>query len=528
MTLTEEQLAKLPGNTLENLRRADRIWSAYKNRNLDAPSVVEPKMGVLDAVEWDVVICGGTLGILLGAALVQRGWRVALVERGILRGRDQEWNISRKELTVFLQLGLLTEEELEGAIATEYNPARLAFHKGMELWVEDVLNIGVNPVRLLELLKEKFLNCGGKLFEHTAFQGAAAYTNGVQVDVATSSGDETTHHPITTRLLIDSMGHFSPIARQARQGKVPDAVCLVVGTCAEGYPENETGDLFASMTPIQNQCQYFWEAFPARDGRTTYLFTYLDAHPDRPSLEDVFEDYWQLLPEYQHCSLDQLSVKRALFGFFPCYRDSPLQLPWNRMLAIGDSSGSQSPLSFGGFGAMIRHLRRLTVGIHEALDIDALDTESLDLLQPYQPSLSVTWLFQKSMSVGVHQAVSPNQINHLLSGVFDGMSQLGDSVLKPFLQDVVQFWPLTQTLAQTTLQNPLLGLGVIPDVGFEELLLWSKHYVNLGIYSGLTQLEGTFNSKIQSLSPLQRYRWRRRIEAWRYGSGRDYDHSEHS
>ena len=43
-----------------------------------------------------------------GAALAQRGWRVALIERGILRGRDQEWNISRHELQVLLDLELLT------------------------------------------------------------------------------------------------------------------------------------------------------------------------------------------------------------------------------------------------------------------------------------------------------------------------------------------------------------------------------------------------------------------------------------
>ena len=38
-----------------------------------------------DALEWDVVICGGTLGILpREPPLAQRGWRVALLERGVL------------------------------------------------------------------------------------------------------------------------------------------------------------------------------------------------------------------------------------------------------------------------------------------------------------------------------------------------------------------------------------------------------------------------------------------------------------
>lgn len=44
------------------------------------------------------VVCGGTLGIFLAAALQLAGLRVAVVERGPLRGRAQEWNISRKEI----------------------------------------------------------------------------------------------------------------------------------------------------------------------------------------------------------------------------------------------------------------------------------------------------------------------------------------------------------------------------------------------------------------------------------------------
>ena len=65
------------------------------------------------------------------------------------------------------------------------------------------------------------------------------------------------------------------------------------------------------------------------------MFTYLDADPSRPSLEEMFEDYLTLLPEYQNVSLDQLIFGRALFGFFPCYKDSPLQYEWGPDLARG-------------------------------------------------------------------------------------------------------------------------------------------------------------------------------------------------
>lgn len=515
MSLTEQILSQLPGNVLENLRSADRLWKTYRDGRLPPTPVVTEDSQPLDSIEWDLVICGGTLGILIGAALAQRGWRIALLERGVLRGRMQEWNISRKELQVLVDLGLLSLQELEQAIVTEYNPARISFDKGVELWVEDVLNVGVDPVFLLETLKTKFLADGGQLFEQSAFETAVVHPNGVNVTASSSQS-------FKARLLLDAMGHFSPIARQARQGQNPDAICMVVGSCAQGLPDNSTGDLFASFTLMQNQCQYFWEAFPARDGRTTYLFTYLDAHPDRPSLEALFEEYFRLLPAYQNVELSQLQFQRALFGFFPCYRQSPLQLKWDRILAIGDSSGSQSPLSFGGFGAMIRHLQRLTNGIEAALEANLLARQQLALLQPYQPSLAVTWLFQRAMSVGIHQQVEPDQINQLLAGVFEQMDQLGDAVLKPFLQDIVQFRALSQTMLRVAIAHPNLIVKVIPQVGVLTLLEWILHYIALALYTGLYLLGKTLQSWLQWLPVPQRYIFDRWLDAWQYGAGQDY------
>lgn len=513
MTLTEEILSQLPGDVLGGLRRSDRALTSLRENTASVPMVVKQSQQSLGAVDWDVVICGGTLGILIGCALALKGLRVALIERSILRGREQEWNISRKELEVFLELDLLTEAELNQAIATVYNPARVSFQGGTEVWINDVLNIGVDPVYLLATLKNRFLTVGGNLLENTPFIEAVVHPDGVMIDVG---------NKLKTRLLIDAMGHFSPITQQARKGRKPDALCLVVGSCAQGFPENDSGDLLLSFTEVQNQCQYFWEAFPARDGRTTYMFTYMDAHPQRLSLEALFEDYLRLMPTYQGVELSQLKLQRALFGFFPSYRQNPLKTPWNRILPVGDSSGNQSPLSFGGFGAMVRHLKRLTFGIYEALETNQLSAKSLSLLQPYQPNLTVTWLFQKAMSAGINQKIAPNQINNLLSAVFQEMQQLGEPVLKPFLQDVVQFSGLTKTLVKTGLAHPALIAKVIPQVGLISLLDWMVHYGNLGIYSALFSFNQKLESWIKNLPKEQQYYWHRLIDAWKYGSGGDY------
>lgn len=506
-------LAHLP-HSLQGLRAVDARWQQVREGTVRSPEVVTTTTVTLPTVDWDVVVCGGTLGIMIGATLALRGWRVVVLERGKLRGRDQEWNISRQELQELVELGLLTATELEQAIATEYNPARIQFGDSEPLWVRDVLNIGVDPVYLLETLKQTFIAAGGQLVEQTAFQQATVHTNGVCV----KAGEAT----FTARLLLDAMGHFSPIVQQARQGAQPDGICLVVGTCATGFTHNDTGDLIVSFTPIRQQCQYFWEAFPARDGRTTYLFTYLDAHRDRLTLETLFDDYWELLPDYQQVALPDLTPKRALFGFFPCYRESPLRYAWGRLLPVGDSSGSQSPLSFGGFGAMIRHLARLTTGIDEALKQDCLTAQDLGLLQPYQPNLAVTWLFQESMRVGIQQSLPPDQINRILGTIFGDMAALGEQTLKPFLQDVVQFPALAKTLVSTSVKHPALVAQILPQVGAGAIARWLPHYGALAGYTALYPLAQAMAPWVKQLPEKRQYRYHRWMDALRYGTGRDY------
>ena len=175
--------------------------------------------------------------------------------------------------------------------------------------------------------------------------------------------------------------------------------------------DNSYGDLIYTNedTNMEKERQYFWEAFPAmslgEDARTTYLFTYLDADEARQhTVEGQFEDYWRMLPTYQKhnaaCLQEKsiedaledgdLILKRCLYGLFPTYKDSPLPTRWNRVLAVGDASGVQSPLSFGGFGALTRHLGRVTASVEDALRNDALDRASLTLVNGYAPNIAAT------------------------------------------------------------------------------------------------------------------------------------------
>jgi lycopene cyclase CruP len=126
------------------------------------------------------------------------------------------------------------------------------------------------------------------------------------------------------------------------------------------------------------------------------------------------------------------------------------------------------------------------------------------------------------MSVGMNQTIEPNQINDLLTIVFQTMNTLGDPVLKPFLQDVVQFPALLQTLAQTAFAHPRLILKIIPHVGLPTLIAWLFHFTSLAVYAALYPLGRSMSSQIKILPPTQQYDYHRWLEVLEYGSGGDY------
>lgn len=48
------------------------------------------------------------LGIFYALALQSKGWKTSVIERNKVEGREQEWNISKKELAALVRLGIMT------------------------------------------------------------------------------------------------------------------------------------------------------------------------------------------------------------------------------------------------------------------------------------------------------------------------------------------------------------------------------------------------------------------------------------
>jgi hypothetical protein len=243
--------------------------------------------------------------------------------------------------------------------------------------------------------------------------------------------------------------------------------------------------------------------------------------------------YWHKMPEYQGIDLEKLEILRILFGLFPTYRNSPLQVPFDRILAVGDASGMQSPLSFGGFAALMRSIRRLTGAINDAILTNCVDAHHLSYINGYNPSLSGAWMLQKAMSIPVNEkSYDTRFINRLLGGNFVAMESLGDATLLPFLQDVVQVRPLAQTLFKQMSNDPFFIPQIMSRVGIGPLLDWAQHFLAMALYTALyslaeqTSLDKKISKHSKILSPTQQFLLRRAIERWEYGSGLDYKHTD--
>ena len=333
-----------------------------------------------------------------------------------------------------------------------------------------------------------------------------------------------------------------------------------MGSCASApWPTaaSQRGDFFVTADDAQPagptgaaRVQYFWQAFPTSSAesaeRSTYMFTYLRPSAEMPSLLEIFEHYWRQLPAYQRIGargaaeegaaegaaadpLAGLAVQRVLFGWFPTYRrNSPLRPRFDRVLSIGDASAIQSPLSFGGFCAMLRHLPRLTRGVDVALATGRLRRHDLSCLTPYLPNLGTSWMSVSAMTArpaagggGALQAAQPSPIvNRLLEGNFRVMGELPRSEALVFFRDVTTFKTLLAVLVGQTLTMAPLLPSVVAELGAAELAEFAFHMTALGVVSAAHSAATASGASAQA--EAEAGRGLRRVcalDALAYGSG---------
>ena len=458
--------------------------------------------------EYDIIYIGGALGSIHAAVMAKLGYKVLLVERLPFGRMNREWNISRDEIQSLINLGLLTNAELETIISREYkdgfnkffdanNPSKL---KAPILHTPTVLNIALDSEKLLALCGEKLKAAGGDISDETEFLRVDISVTQVSINVKhLPTGNQ---KQVTGRLLIDAMGTASPIAWQLNGGRAFDSVCPTVGAVIEkgfepGVWDSEYGDVLYSHGDISRGRQLIWELFPGvGEELTIYLFHYHEVNAENPgSLLEMYEDFFTILPEYRRCDLDKLVWKKPTFGYIPGHfsiSGSDRKIAVDRLIAIGDAASLQSPLVFTGFGSLVRNLERLTTLLNTALKHDLLSSHYLNKIRAYQSNVAVMWLFSKGMMVPTGKFIPPQLINSMLNTFFGLLVDETPEVTDNFIKDRCDWFTFNRLALKAASKNPPLLLWIWQLAGWQDLFRWVGNYFNFARHALISVILGAW------------------------------------
>lgn len=458
--------------------------------------------------EYDIIYIGGALGSIHAAVMAKLGYKVLLVERLPFGRMNREWNISRDEIQSLINLGLLTNTELETIISREYKDGFNKFFdanspsnlKAPVLHTPTVLNIALDSEKLLALCGEKLKAAGGDISDETEFLRVDISVTQVSINVKhLPTGNQ---KQVTGRLLIDAMGTASPIAWQLNGGRAFDSVCPTVGAVIEkgfepGVWDSEYGDVLYSHGDISRGRQLIWELFPGvGEELTIYLFHYHEVNAKNPgSLLEMYEDFFTILPEYRRCDLDKLVWKKPTFGYIPGHfsiSGSDRKIAVDRLIAIGDAASLQSPLVFTGFGSLVRNLERLTTLLNTALKHDLLSSHYLNKIRAYQSNVAVMWLFSKGMMVPTGKFIPPQLINSMLNTFFGLLVDETPEVTDNFIKDRCDWFTFNRLALKAASKNPPLLLWIWQLAGWQDLLRWLGNYFNFARHALISVILGAW------------------------------------
>jgi lycopene cyclase CruA len=418
-------------------------------------------------VDFDVVLAGGGLSLVYGAYLARRGLRVAIFDRRRIGRGHREWNISRAELQPLVDAQLFSAAEVDALVRLEYDHGICRWHGGGTYPVRHVLDCVVDAERLLDGLRARAEAAGATLLDDHALAGYRTGAGGVTVTL-------TPARSLSARLLLDGMGAASPHAAF-------DLVCPTVGgvlgdlAAGDGPLEVDArvGEILVTTEGIEEDRQHIWEGFPGPDARfTTYLFYYtepqqLPAHP----LLSLYERFFATRARYKR---GQATLVKPTYGFIPAYsRLRPMPAARDRVLLVGDAAGRHSPLTFCGFGSMIRSFLPVADALLQRLADDRLDARALADVWREPPGLAVMGGLTLMMVPGRRASADPADVNRLLDAAFASLAELGDEVYGSFVRDEIGFSDFMRFMRATARRRPGIYDEVFRQLSPSEIARWS-------------------------------------------------------
>ncbi len=442
---------------VERLDHLDAIYDKKKFVDHDPPKIPGPDT----RLDFDVVIAGGGLWLLVAPLLAARGLRVAVLDRVRAGSAHREWNASGPELRPLVASGILEQHELDAMVVARYETGFCRFFGGGTHVVEGILDHAVDAGPLLTRVRAVCEERGVKFFDGHEVTSHAVGVGAIRV----RSKHAGAIVDLTARWLVDARGAASPYARA-------DLVCPTVGGVLSGLVEGDgllefdpkVGEILVTVDPIESGKQHVWEGFPGRPGEmTVYVFHYARSS-DPVSLAELYARFFDTLPTYKR---GDARLIRPTFGFIPGWsRLSRAPAPPDRRIVlVGDAAARHSPLTYCGFGATLRSFVRVADAIAQAAErnLDRIDLGDREPIHALTGALA-------------HMIAAPNfrgqEHNELLDAAFRTLAEMGNDAYGDLLRDEMTPPQFFEFLRKTAARHPAVWGKVARGLGARAAGKW--------------------------------------------------------
>ncbi len=422
-------------------------------------------------VDADVVVAGGGLSLLVAAELARLGVSVLVIERARAGAAHREWNASDDELRPLVDAGIVSASELEELIVGRYRDGICAFHGGTPRRVRGVLDRAVDAGPLLARVRRVAESRGVRFIDGAEVDAIGAGERRVRVGYRRSgAGLASEDGEVVARVLVDARGASSPYASA-------DLVCPTVGGVLRGLRQGDAphevdpavGDILVTTENVdpQSGLQHVWEGFPGRPGDVTvYLFYYARASVAPPdALATLYARFFETLPQYKE---GDAALVRPTFGYIPGWsRLSPApRAPWPRVVLVGDAASRHSPLTFCGFGSMLRAFQPVARELAAAIEQERAPARDL---VPEDSVHMWTGALAKLMASG---ALEGPKLNALLDAAFGVLEEMGNDEFAALLQDRMNGQGFTEFLRRTGARHSIVYREVLRGLGPMSAARW--------------------------------------------------------
>jgi lycopene cyclase CruA len=420
-------------------------------------------------IDADVVVAGGGLSLLVAAELARLGVSVLVIERSRAGAAHREWNASDEELLPLVRSGIVTEAELEELVVGRYRDGVCAFHGGTPRRVRGVLDRAVDAGPLLTRVRGVAESRGVKFIDGAIVDGVGVGEGLVKVGYR-GRGPGNEAGEVVARVLVDARGASSPYA-------TADLVCPTVGGVLRGLRHGDgprevdptVGDILVTTEDVdpRSGLQHVWEGFPGRPGDVTvYLFYYArSSRAPAGALASLYARFFETLADYKEGDAE---LVRPTFGYIPGWsRLSPApRAPWPRVVLVGDAAARHSPLTFCGFGSMLRSFQPAAREIAQAIGegrAPSRDVVPEDAVHMFTGALATV------MASG---ALAGPKLNGLLDAAFGALEEMGNEHFAALLQDRMDGRRFTEFLKRTGARHPIVYRDVLRALGAMSAARW--------------------------------------------------------